>query len=92
MALQKLDIKNSLGYFLKKMTNIFSFDTSSIGINKCDIINSDIVYFIENFDTDSSLYLIFNNPDAYCMSFNEYDSNKFHFNKYLIFANTVNNN
>ena len=84
MALQKLDIKNPLGHLFRKMANITNLDTSSIAISKFNIINNDISYFIENFDTDSFLYLIFNNVDAYFMSFNE-----FH---YLIFANTVNNN
>ena len=52
------------------MTNIINLNTSSIGISECNFVNNDITYFNENFDTNSFLYLVSNNVDAYFVSSN----------------------
>ena len=83
MSYKKLDIKKPPEYFFNSMTNIMKLNTSSVGINEISFADNDVIYgigYYENFDSASSLYLIFNNVDAYFMSFNK--------DKYLIFAKT----
>ena len=69
------------------MTNIMKLDTSLLGVNKISFINDDaVIYKIKyskDFDNVTSLYLVFNNIDAYFMSVNE--------EKYLVFALTDKN-
>ena len=59
------------------------FNTSLVGIDKILHENIDIVYDIEYFNNFGTLDLIFDNVDAYFMSFNE--------DKYLICAKTERN-
>ena len=83
MIYKKLDIIQPLGYFFSTMVNIMELNASLVGIDKILHENIDIVYDIEYFNNFGTLHLIFNNVDAYFMSFNE--------DKYLIFAKTERN-
>ena len=66
------------------MTNIKNFDPKLLGLNQISIKSTDdVIYDIEyitvkSLDSANSIYLVFNNVDAYIEENNE--------NKYLIFA------
>ena len=66
------------------MTNIMNLDTTFLGINQISFTNTDIVIYeieyFKNLDGVTSLYLVFNDVDAY---FECIDGNK-----YLVFALT----
>ena len=81
---KKIDIKNRQYYFYNSMTNMYdqvSFKKSTDCVIYC------IEYF-KNLYSSNSLYLVFNNVDAYieCNSTEEKKENK-----YLIFASTDKN-
>ena len=69
------------------MTNIMNLDTTFLGINQISFTNTDIVIYeieyFKNLDGVTSLYLVFNDVDAY---FECIDGNK-----YLVFALTDKN-
>ena len=69
------------------MTNIKNFDSNLLSIDQISFKNIEcVIYDIEyfkNLDNKNSLYLVFNNVDAYIEENNE--------NKYLIFASTDKN-
>ena len=69
------------------MTNIKNLDTNLLGINQISFTSTDsIIYDIEyfkNLDGVNSLYLVFNDADAYFECIDE--------NKYLVFALTDKN-
>ena len=69
------------------MTNIKNFDSSLLGIDQISFKSTDsVIYQIEyfkNVNNENSLYLVFNNVDAYIEENNE--------NKYLLFASTDEN-
>ena len=69
------------------MTNIKNFDPSLLSIDQIPFKGIDFfaynIEYIKNFDSANSLYLIFNNVDAYSEKDNE--------DKYLIFASTLEN-
>ena len=71
------------------MTNIKNFDPSMLSIDQISFESTDsVIYDIEYItmkrtDNENSLYLIFNNVDAYIEDNNE--------DKYLIFASTDKN-
>ena len=72
------------------MTNIKNFDSSLLSIDQILFKKSFdcVIYHIEylkNLDIENSLYLVFNNVDAY-IEFNSTEENNE--NKYLIFAST----
>ena len=79
---RELQIKNTLGYFFSSMANIMKLDTSLLEVNQISFINDDAVIheiqYFKDFDNATSLYLVFNNVDAYSKSVNK--------NKYLVFA------
>ena len=83
-TLRQANIKNIRNYFFNSMTNIKNFDPSLLSIDQIPF--KDIYFFtynikyIKKFDSANSLYLIFNNVDAYIEKDNE--------EKYLIFAST----
>ena len=69
------------------MTNIEDFDLSLLTIDKVSFeSNKSIIYdikYIKNLNSSNSLYLVFNNLDAYIEKSGE--------NKYLILASTDKN-
>ena len=83
-TLRNVNIESRL-YFFNSMTNIKNFFSGLLKKIKYYFkTNIDcVIYFIEcfkNFDSKNSLYLVFNNVDAYIEESNG--------NKYLIFAST----
>ena len=86
-TLRQTNIKNSQNYFFNSMTNIKNFDPSLLSIDQIPFKGIDIftynIKYIKNFDCANSLYLIFNNVDAYIGKDDE--------DKYLIFASTNKN-
>ena len=73
-TLRQVNIKN-------RMTNIKNFDLNLLSIDQIsfkstDCVIYDIKYF-KNLDSSNSLYLVFNNVDAYTEEYNE--------DKYLVF-------
>ena len=83
----KINIENRQGYFFNDMTNINDFDPSLLNIDEVsfksdELIINDIKY-IKNLNSLNSLYLVFNNLDAYIEKSDE--------NKYLSFASTEKN-
>ena len=84
-TLRQVNIKNRQNYFVNSMTNIKNFDPSLLSIDQVSFKKSTdcVIYFIEyfkNIDSSNSLYLVFNNVDAYIEEYNE--------DKYLVFALT----
>ena len=90
-TLRQVHIKNCQNYFFNSMTNIKTFYQSLLNIDQIsfkstDCVIYDIKYF-KNLDGSNSLYLVFNNVDAYV----EYNSTKENNeDKYLVFALTNN--
>ena len=90
-TLRQTIIRRSQNYYFNSMTNIKNFDPSLVSIDQIPFKGIDFftynIYqdmpYIENFDSANSLYLIFNNVDAYIEKDNE--------DKYLIFASTDKN-
>ena len=67
-TLRQVNIKN-------RMTNIKNFDLNLLSIDQIsfkstDCVIYDIKYF-KNLDSSNSLYLVFNNVDAYTEEYNE---------------------
>ena len=73
--------------FFSNMTNIKDFDPSLLDIDMIKFkSNNFIIYhvkYINNLESSNSLYLVFNNLDAYIEENDE--------DKYLVFAKTHNN-
>ena len=88
-TLKQVNIKNRQHYFFNTMTNIKNFDPSLLSIDQISFKGTDFVTYhieyitIKILDNKNSLYLIFNNIDAYIEERNE--------SKYLIFASTNKN-
>ena len=88
-TLRQISIKNRQNYFLNSMINIKNFDPNLLSIYQISFKNTDfVIYHIEYITMESlgganSLYLVFNNVDAYIEETNE--------DKYLIFASTDKN-
>ena len=86
-AIRQVNIRNRQDYFFNDMTNIKNFDPSLLNIDQVSFENNDsVIYEIEyfkNLDSSISLYLVFNNLDAYIEKSGE--------NKYFIFASTDKN-
>ena len=68
-TLKQINIKNCPNYFFNSMTNIENLDTDLLFINRISFTSIDsVVYSIEyftNLDSVNSLYLVFNDADAY---------------------------
>ena len=81
-TLRQVNIKNRQNYFFNSMTNIKNVDQNLLNIDQISFKSTDfVIYDIKYFkdvDISISLYLIFNNVDAYIEESNE--------NKYLIFS------
>ena len=86
-TLKQVNIENCPNYSFNSMTNIKNLDSNLLRINQIILTNTDsAVYDIEyfkNLDGVNSLYLVFNDVDAYFEEHNE--------NKYLVFALTDKN-
>ena len=86
-TIRQVNIKNSQNYFFNDMTNIGDLDLSLLNIHQIAFKSNDsIIYeikYIKNLNSSNSLYLVFNNLDAYFEKSGE--------NKYLIFASTGKN-
>ena len=93
MTIKKVNIKNCSYLFFNSMTNVKKFDPNLLSIDKIlfkkntDCVIYEIEYF-KNFNNKNSIYLFFNNVDAY-IEYNptEDDSET----KYLFFASTDKN-
>ena len=83
-TIRQVNIKNRQNYFFNDMTNIRDFDLSLLNRDKIAFKSNDsIIYeikYIKNLNGSNSLYLVFNNLDAYIEKSGE--------NKYLIFVST----
>ena len=86
-TIRQVNIKNRQNYFSNDMTNIKNFDTNLLNIDQVSFENNDsVIYdikYFKNLDSSNSLYLVFNNLDAYIEKSGE--------NKYLIFTSTDKN-
>ena len=86
-TIRQVNIKNRQIYFSNDMTNIKNFDTNLLNIDQVSFENNDsVIYdikYFKNLDSSNSLYLVFNNLDAYIEKSGE--------NKYLIFTSTDKN-
>ena len=84
---KQVNIKNRQNYFFNDMTNIKDFRPSLLNVDRVSFesdkfIICDIKY-IKDLNISNSLYLVFNNLDAYIEKSGE--------NKYLVFASTDEN-
>ena len=86
-TIRQINQNNGQSYFVNDMTNIKDSDPSLLSIHQVSFENNDsVIYdikYIKNLDGTNSLYLIFNNLDAYIEKSCD--------NKYLIFASTDRN-
>ena len=86
-TIKQVNIKKRQNYFFNDVTNTGDFDLSLLNIDQIAFKSNDsIIYdtkYIKNLNGSNSLYLIFNNLDAYVEKSGE--------NKYLIFASTDKN-
>ena len=66
-TLRQISIKNQQNYFFNSMTNIKNFDTNLLNINQISFTSTDsvVVSVFKNLDSVNSLYLVFNDVDAY---------------------------
>ena len=85
-TIRQINIENRQNYFFNDMNNINDFDPALLNIDQVlfesnKLVMYDIKY-IKNLNPDS-LYLVFNNLDAYIEKSGE--------NRYLIFASTDKN-
>ena len=80
-------MKTNRVIFFNDMTNINHFDPSSLNIDGVSFKNDELVMYdikyIKNLNSLNTLYLVFNNLDAYIEKSSE--------NRYLIFASTEKN-
>ena len=86
-SIRQVNIENRQDYFFNDMTNINDFDASLLNIDEVlfksnELVMYDIKY-IKNLNSLNSLYLVFNNLDAYIEESGE--------NIYLIFASKEKN-
>ena len=83
-TIRQINIENREGYFFNDMANINDFDLGLLNIDELsfksdELIKYDLKY-IKNLNSLNSLYLVFNNLDAYIKKSSE--------NRYLIYAST----
>ena len=86
-TIRKINIENRQGYFFNDMTNINDFDSSLLDIDEVSFKSNELIMYdikcIKNLNSLNSLYLVFNNLDAYIEESGE--------NRYLLFASTEKN-
>ena len=86
-TVRQINIENRQGYFFNDMANINDFDPSLLNIDEILFESNKLIIhnikYIKNLISLNSLYLVFNNLDAYIEKSGE--------NRYLIFASTEKN-
>ena len=86
-TVRQINIENTQSYFFNDMTNINDFDPNLLTIDQVSFKSSNIIdceiKYIKDLNTSNSLYLVFNNLDAYIEKSGE--------KKYLIFASPEKN-
>ena len=86
-TIKQVNIKNRHNYFFNDMTDIGDFDQSLLNIDQLSFEGDKfIIYdikYIKDLKSSNSLYLAFNNLDAYIVKNGK--------NKYLVFASTDRN-
>ena len=86
-TIRQVNIKNHQKYFFNDMNNIGDLDLSLLNIDQIAFQSNDSIFYeikyIKNLNGSNSLYLVFNNLDAYIEKNGE--------NKYLMFASTDKN-
>ena len=86
-TIRQVNIENRQGYFFTSRTNIDDFDLSLLNIDIISFKSHELIMYgikyIKNLNSLNTLYLVFNNLDAYIKKIGE--------NKYLIFASTEKN-
>ena len=72
-TLRQTNIKNRQNYFFNSMNNIKNFDLNLLSIDHSKVLI--VLFMVLNiskiFDDKNSLYLVFNNVDAYIEEYNE---------------------
>ena len=67
--LRQINIKSRQNYFFNTMTSIKNFGLNLLSIDHISFKNTDCVIcdieYFKNFNSINSLYLVFNNVDAY---------------------------
>ena len=86
-TIKQVNIKNRQNYFFNDMTSIGDFDLSLLNVDSLEFKNNNSVAYdikyIKHLNSSNSIYLDFNNLDAYIEKIGE--------SKYLIFASTDKN-
>ena len=86
-TIRQINIENRQNYFFNDMTNVNDFDPSLLNIDEILFESNELILYdikcIKNVNSLDSLYLVFNNLDAYIEESGE--------NRYLIFASTQRN-
>ena len=86
-TVRQINIENRQGYFFNDMTNINDFDPSLLNIDEISFKSDELIMYdieyIKNLNSLNTLYLVFNNLDAYIEKSGE--------NRYLIFASMEKN-
>ena len=86
-TLRQVNIRTCQNYCFNSMTNIKNVDPNLLSLGQISFKSTDCVIHdikcFNNFDRSNSLYLVFNNVDAYTEEYNE--------DKYLVFALTDKN-
>ena len=83
-TIRQINIENREGYFFNDMANINDFDLGLLNIDELSFKSDELIkydlQYIKNLNSLNSLYLVFNNLDAYIEKSSE--------NRYLIYAST----
>ena len=86
-TIRQINIENRQNYFFNDMTNVNDFDPILLNIDEVLFESDELIMYgikyIKNLNSSESLYLAFNNLDAYIEKSGE--------NRYLIFASTEKN-
>ena len=87
-TIRQINIENRQGYLFNDMKNINDFDPSLLNIDEISFRSDEIIMYdikyLKNSNSLSTLFLVFNNLDAYLEKSGE--------NRYLIFASTEKTN
>ena len=86
-TIRQINIENRQGYFFNDMKNINDFDPSLLNVDVISFKSDELIMYdikhIKNLNSLNTLYLVFNNLDAYIEESGG--------NRYLIFASTEKN-
>ena len=85
--ISQINIENRQDYFFNDMTNINDFDPSLLNIDEVSFKSDELIMYdvkyIKNLNSLNTIYLVFNNLDAYIEKRSE--------NRYLVFDSTEKN-